>query len=78
MELERQMKNIEQRKMKKTNGELEKIFGQFKSTYDICRKELNGYQTTVVVERDISKRELENVQNETDVLAHCQSPTNEK
>ncbi|GIX93944.1 rab GTPase-binding effector protein 1 [Caerostris extrusa] len=64
MELERQMKNIE----KKENEEFEKTFGQIKSTYDICRKELNEYQITVVVERDILKKELENVQKENDVL----------
>ncbi|GIX76451.1 rab GTPase-binding effector protein 1 [Caerostris extrusa] len=82
MELERQMKNIEQKENEdKTDEEFEKIFGQIKSTYDICRKELNEYQTTVAVEKRYIKRELENVQNENDVFtrkAHCQSPTNEK
>ncbi|GIX67932.1 rab GTPase-binding effector protein 1 [Caerostris extrusa] len=41
---------------------------EIKSTYDVCHKELKEYQTTVVVERDIFKRELEKVQNENDVL----------
>ncbi|GIY07154.1 rab GTPase-binding effector protein 1 [Caerostris darwini] len=69
MERERQMKNIEKKENKeKTNEEFDKTFGQMKSTYDICRKKLNEYQTIVVVERDILKRELENVQNEKDVL----------
>ncbi|GIY71870.1 rab GTPase-binding effector protein 1 [Caerostris darwini] len=68
-ELERQMKNIEQKENEeKTNEEFEKTFGQIKSTYDIYRKELNEYQTTAVVERDILKRELENLQNENDAL----------
>ncbi|GIY16084.1 rab GTPase-binding effector protein 1 [Caerostris extrusa] len=63
------MKNIEKKgNGEKTNEEFEKTFGQIKSTYDICRKELNEYQPIAVVERDILKRELENVQNENDVL----------
>ncbi|GIY70073.1 hypothetical protein CDAR_488971 [Caerostris darwini] len=51
MELESQMKNIVKKENEeKTNEEFEKTFGQIKSTYDICSKELNEYQTTVVVE----------------------------
>ncbi|GIY77172.1 rab GTPase-binding effector protein 1, partial [Caerostris darwini] len=52
----------------KMREEFEKTFGQIKNTYDVCHKELKEYQTTVVVERDIFKRELEKVQNENDVL----------
>ncbi|GIY49503.1 rab GTPase-binding effector protein 1 [Caerostris darwini] len=52
----------------KMSEEFEETLGQIKNTYDICRKELNEYQTTVVVERDILKKELEKVQNENDIL----------
>ncbi|GIX73489.1 hypothetical protein CEXT_306391 [Caerostris extrusa] len=51
------------------------------NTYDNCRKELKEYQTRVVLERDISKRELEKVQNENDVLLGkhiVKNPTHEK
>ncbi|XP_055930940.1 rab GTPase-binding effector protein 1-like isoform X2 [Argiope bruennichi] len=52
----------------KMRGEFEKAYNQIKSHYEICRKELNDYQSTVVIERDALKRELERVQNENDVL----------
>ncbi|CAL1298748.1 unnamed protein product [Larinioides sclopetarius] len=52
----------------KMRGEFEKAYNQIKSHYEICRKELNEYQSTVVIERDSLKKELERVQNENDVL----------
>ncbi|GFT75246.1 rab GTPase-binding effector protein 1 [Nephila pilipes] len=52
----------------KMREEFEKTFSLIKSNYDICRKELTDYQTSVAAERDTLKRELERVQNENDVL----------
>ncbi|KAG8192731.1 hypothetical protein JTE90_009754 [Oedothorax gibbosus] len=52
----------------KMRDEFEKNFSQVKNNYEICRKEFTEFQTTVAVERDNLKKELEKVQNENDVL----------